>query len=76
MSDRKERRNPPVVPSVVSYSRGSLHSSLLSFVSHSGLYAPTFLTLPFPLILHSPRVSPAERAAFGRTRGEWGWGRG
>lgn len=33
------------------------------------------LTLPFPLILHSPRVSPAERAAFGRTRGEWGWGR-
>lgn len=27
MSDRKERRNPPVVPSVVSYSRGSLHYS-------------------------------------------------
>lgn len=33
------------------------------------------LVIPFPLILHSPRVSPAERAAFGRTRGEWGWGR-
>lgn len=51
---------------------GSLCSPLSLHLSWS---YRSFLTLPFPLILHSPRVSPAERAAFGRTRGEWGWGR-